>query len=155
MEAAILETASTAITHCVCGRRLVGEKAETEGACGNTQCIEERAARARRRALMNSFQPEVVVSEKITCTKCGKQLNRNNTVGVCWACRKAGEPPDPSAPTPAPRSKAAAGDAVKRFKVVATSLGIDPDLLLQTFCEGWLERVARSARLGVDDGADI
>lgn len=42
----------------------------------------------------------------------------------------------------------ARSDVVKRFKVVATAVGVDPDKLIAEFCEGWLERIRTSANFG-------
>lgn len=49
------------------------------------------------------------------------------------------------APVRSPKPKA---DALKRFKLVASALGVNPDALIAEFCEGWLVR--SSASFGTD-----
>jgi hypothetical protein len=95
--------------------------------------------------------PGELMSDR-NCAKCGKKLRANNTGADCWSCRTngTGEAQSASSPVPGP-GRRAKSDAQKRFKVVATALGVDPDKLIAEFCEGWLERVRGSANFGNPD----
>lgn len=86
------------------------------------------------------------MSDVKTCSRpgCGKKLNANNTKGVCNSgCRSAEAPPSMRAPTATPSTRrpvkrAAAGEALERFRAVAEALGMDPDAVLEEFAEAWL-----------------
>lgn len=117
----------------------------------NTNRRRELVALALPRLTTENAMSETPPPEERQCADCGKRLNRNNQVGRCWQCSSKSAKPA-GAQSNAPRSSASSGDAdtIKRFKTVATALGVNPDRLLATFAEGWLERVAGAARFGVD-----
>lgn len=98
-----------------------------------------------------------------SCSHCGKALRSNNTKGICAVkadCEdRAGRPRGGDAgdesevgggePVRTERKKAKrtspTSDAMHRFRLVAEGFGLDPDSILQDFCEGWLAK----ARKGV------
>lgn len=166
-ESAILATPlETFVRRCrLCGRRIGGDsewacRVCTE--CGGLKVHERleredlaaaaRAARLQQLVRLAGFQPqpqEHLMSDR-KCTKCEKPLRSNNQHDTCHACRLGG-PISVDADgggQPVPRKAKAQGDVVKRFKVVATALGVDPDKLIGEFCEGWLARVRSSADFG-------
>jgi hypothetical protein len=85
-----------------------------------------------------------------TCTRtgCGKRLRSDNTTGVCGSgCLSDEAPPAKRAkaskvagPRKPKREASAAGDgeAVERFRTVATALGLDPEEILAEFAEAWI-----------------
>lgn len=94
------------------------------------------------------------------CPHCNKPLRSNNTRGVCTGCFNKGlrvdgagtdeaPPADPSAP-PAPRKKKPSGNVRKDFAVVARALGEDPDDLIDSYCENWLDELKDKRRTAND-----
>lgn len=125
-----------------CGGSNVAKRIEQED--------REAVARASRFAQLLSLaglkhqpQPQESTMADRNCSKCGKKLHWKNKGGECPDCR-------PAAPAAGggQGSSRAKSDVVKRFKVVASALGVDPDNLIAEFCEGWLERVRTSANFG-------
>jgi hypothetical protein len=165
-EAIIATPLETFVRRCrVCGRRIGGDTGFECRVC--TQCggakmharlakQDELEAAKRRRfgqllqlAGFKSQTQEPLMSDR-NCTKCGKNLRSNNQGDDCWACRKAA-PTDGGPVESGPASRKPKPGVVKRFKVVASALGVDPDNLISEFCEGWLERVRSSANFGSSD----
>ena len=152
----------------VCGRHISGDSSKPCRVC--VQCggarVDARlkdednalAARAAHRAellRLAGFHPqqqERLMSDR-KCKKCEKPLRSNNQHDTCHACRLSGavEPTGDEAPPSTERKPKAKRDALKRFKVVASALGVDPDALIAAFCEGWLDRVKSSANFGNPD----
>lgn len=93
-----------------------------------------------------------MADETKTCPHCGKKLRSDNTKGVCANCQSRGRtlegaPTDGPAVEPAERKpRKSAESALKRFRAVAAGLGEDPDELLETFAEEWLEALRENLR---------
>lgn len=77
---------------------------------------------------------------------CNKKLRTSNTSGVCWSgCLS----PDAPASIRADSSSSASGsaprsDVMRRFKVVATALGKDPNAILEEAAKEWLSALEKA-----------
>lgn len=172
-EVAIIATPlDTFVRRCrLCGRRISGDTGFEIRVC--LQCGGKRmhfkllkqdalafAHQRHRDELLRcaGFQPQPLTQEPAMsdrkCTNCSKQLRSNNQHETCSECRKTGaataEGDGGGQTASRPPTRKAKTDAQKRFKVVASALGVDPDNLIAEFCEGWLARIRTSANFGTD-----
>lgn len=85
-----------------------------------------------------------------SCSQCGKKLRSNNTRGICSGCTKGGAAAEASG---GEGRKSAARDktVLKRFRVVAAALGVDPEGLLEGFARSWLKRLQDRVEAHSDD----
>jgi predicted RNA-binding Zn-ribbon protein involved in translation (DUF1610 family) len=137
----------------ICGERLNESNGPARRVC--TRCggrkrqavLEREEARAAWiQSLVSIVVPtsEVTMSDKKTCSVCGKPLRIDNTRGVHAACATGDEPR-------APRATGGEKSIKKSFRLVTEALGFDGDDLVEKFMRGWLDRVRGSVRMPEDE----
>lgn len=93
-------------------------------------------------------ETEPMADEK-KCPYCKKKLRADNTRGACSECLKDGKPIPNGAGEDelaglsklAPAKAKSKSDVLKRFRLVADAMGLDPDQMLEEYAAGWLELV--------------
>lgn len=83
-----------------------------------------------------------------TCGRpgCNKKLRASNTNGVCASgCLSSDAPPSLRAGGSSTSSETGGrSDVMRRFKVVATALGKDPNAILEDAAATWLDAVKKA-----------
>lgn len=73
---------------------------------------------------------------------CNKKLRSNNTTGVCATNCQSNDAP--AGTRAVGDSSGGRSDVMRRFKVVATALGKDPNAILEDAAATWLDAVKKA-----------